>query len=242
MHKRSEAKVSYLAEDVEKSLREEIESGTYSVGDKLPTESALCEKFGVSRTVVREAVAGLRAAGLVVSRRGSGVFVQSQDSRFSAKDLFAGDWSERVPEVIDALELRTAVEVQAVELAASRASMRQMEEIHEAHRAFSAKIALNEVASAEDFAFHLAIARATNNSYFEEFLSYMGKRTIPRSLMSVAVDSDAYADYMAQLEEEHGRIMSALERRDPEAARQEMKAHLLGSLRRYRFASYKQQK
>lgn len=237
MRQAEKAGGGYLAEDVEATLRRLIEQGEYAIGEKLPTVSALCERYGVSRTVVREAIAGLRAAGLVKSRRGSGVFVLSQSAEASVDTLFGGDWPTRVPELVDALELRAAVEIQSVSLAASRASNGQLEEIIEAHNVFISKVERREDASAEDFAFHAAIARATNNRYFENFLSEMGKRTIPRGNLSPASESQAYHDYMQQLAAEHELIMAALEARDPEMAAEAMRKHLLGSLARYRKAS-----
>lgn len=228
----------HLVEDVEQSLKDRIKGGEYSVGDKLPTVNSLVDYYGVSRTVVREAISGLRAAGLIVSRRGSGVFVRSTQVDFAPDALFAGDWPKRVPDLADALELRAAVEIQSVTLAATRASNGQMEDIHEAHNAFVEQASLQKDASAEDFAFHAAIARATNNRYFEDFLSEMGKRTIPRENLSLVPGTESFRAFMSQLVSEHELIMGALEARDPEAAAEAMRVHLIGSLSRYRKASH----
>ena len=229
------ADAGYLAEEIERNLRASIESGECGVGDKLPTESVLGEKYGVSRTVVREAIAGLRASGFVVSRRGSGVFVRSREPLTAAGALFVGEWHKRVPDVIDVLELRSSVEITAAKLAAERASIGQVEEIHGLHRAFSDRaLKGGQDAGGEDFAFHQGIAKATNNKFFEKFLSEMGGVTIPRTNLSLSHGSEAYTQYMAQLVAEHSLIIEAIERRDSEAAADAMQAHLLGSLSRYR--------
>ncbi|UOM33510.1 FadR/GntR family transcriptional regulator [Acuticoccus sp. I52.16.1] len=222
----------YLAREIEDDLRAAITSGQYRTGDKLPTENALGQKYGVSRTVVREAIAGLRAAGTVVSRRGSGVFVAEE--RLPVLPPPAEDWPRKVPDVIDALELRAAVEVEAARLAASRASIGQIEEIYAAERIFARKIADGADAAADDFAFHRAIARATNNAAFDRFLAELGPRTIPRRELGIAHGTKEYAAYMARLEAEHRAIVAAIEGRDAQAAAAAMAAHLLGSLKRYR--------
>lgn len=230
----------YLAEDLEGTLTSLIVSGKYVVGDKLPTVDALCDCYGVSRTVVREAIAGLRTAGLVQSRRGSGVFVRSREPVSSVNTLFGGDWPARLPELVDALELRAAVEVQAASLASTRASTGQVAGIIEAHNNFIAQVDRKEEASGEDFAFHIAISRATNNKYFENFLSEVGKRTIPRENLLLISGTEAYSAYLEQLVVEHEYIIAAIEARDPDAAKEAMRKHLLGSLERYRKAFFTQ--
>lgn len=232
----------YLAEEVERDLRAAIGDGTYQVGDKLPTESALGVQYQVSRTVVREAIAGLRAAGLVMSRRGSGVFVTAPEAPASPAGLFLTGSEEGASQVIDQLELRAAVEVQSARLAATRASIGQVEALFDLHRAFTRKIAGESDVGPEDYAFHIGIARATNNAMFERFLEQIGPAVIPRMNLRPAVGTDAYASYMSQLAREHEAILLAIDARDSEAAGAAMEAHLMGSLKRYRELSRKYEK
>ncbi|SMX31092.1 FadR/GntR family transcriptional regulator [Actibacterium lipolyticum] len=228
-------KYGYLAEEIERDLREAIADGTYSPGAKLPTESALGTQYGVSRTVVREAIAGLRASGIVNSRRGSGVFV-APEGAFSGKadGIFVDVPSGKVPEVIDALELRAAVEIEAARLAAQRASQAQILTIHMRQREFEEKLSDEEPLDAEDQAFHEAIAQATNNSSFVEFMRHLGRRTIPRANLSPTHRTEQYQQYMSQLKLEHRAIAEAIEARDVEGAADAMGTHLRGSLARYR--------
>src|SRR4029453_13921873 len=113
-------------------LANDIRSGGRAPGARLPTEQALTTALGVSRTVVREAVAALRADGLVVTRRGSGAYVA---------DPAAGPFRIAAPkaavlnDVLEVMELRLAVEVEAAALAAERASRRQIGAIRTAWRA-----------------------------------------------------------------------------------------------------------
>lgn len=206
-------------------------TGHYGLGEKLPTEQEICAHYGVSRTVVREAVAGLRAAGLVTSRRGSGVFVAANGE---AKPMpLQLKNTESLPEVIDVLELRAPVEIEAARLAARRASPRQVEEIRRCHAAFESALLKGQETRMADFVFHQAIAAATNNNAFCTFLEQLGRQTIPRSKLEIASDNGAYASYLEQLLAEHAEIVAGIEQQDPDAAMRAMQKHLNGSLSRY---------
>ena len=86
-----------------------------------------------------------------------------------------------------------------------------------------------------DFAFHMAIARSTNNSRFEEFLSHLGRRTIPRAKLSELVSGKHALPYREdQLHAEHQAVADAIRSKDTSAAREAMRTHLVGSLERYR--------
>lgn len=221
-----------LTQTVVEVLRERIESGKLQPGDKLPTEQALVQEFGVSRTVIREAVAGLRADGLLEPRQGSGVYVCEPKPRDGLS--FLADIPGRVPTIINALELRAAVEIEAAGLAAERCSPAQEERIRECFQEIESCIAGGASTESADFAFHAAIADATNNQHFREFLEFLGRRTIPRSQLRPAPGRPDYMNYISQLQSEHADILEAISRRSPEAARDAMRVHLKGSLARYR--------
>ena len=221
------ARQSLTAKVVE-ALRREIESGARAPGDKLPTEPLLSEQFGVSRTVIREAIAGLRADGLVESRHGVGVFVLGahRPPPFAAS---------RISDVIEELELRAAVEIEAAGLAAQRASPAQEAEIDASYQQFTALVRRGKSTTEADFAFHMAIARATNNARFADFLAHLGRRTIPREkLLGALGEAMVLPNRDAALDTEHREVAAAIARRDTEAARAAMRAHLIGSLERYR--------
>ncbi len=96
-----------LSSQVADAIKAQIEAGYYAPGDKLPTEPALIDKFGFSRTVVREAIAALRADGLVESRQGSGVFVIGPRQSDPGLKLFTGE-TDKISDIIEELELRIA--------------------------------------------------------------------------------------------------------------------------------------
>ncbi len=220
-----------LTHFVTEQLRQRIAAGEIRPGDRLPTERLLVDEFGVSRTVVREAIAGLRADGLVEARQGAGVFVLQPPETAGALPRLQ-DGLQRISSIIEALELRAAVEIEAAELAARRSSPAQRMRIREAFDEITAAVDRGERAEEADFAFHLSIADATNNRLFRDFLEFLGKRTIPRG--QIADDGKISTDYLRRIQREHREIVEGICAGDPEAASAAMRAHLRGSQERYR--------
>jgi DNA-binding FadR family transcriptional regulator len=119
-----------LAEIVVAKLNERIDSGLYSAGEKIPSSAQLCEEFGVSRTVIREALMSLKVSGRVIARQGAGVFVTDKD----AKTLnFEISRIEDIRSAMQILELRLGVEMQAAALAATRRTPEALAEIARAY-------------------------------------------------------------------------------------------------------------
>lgn len=218
---------------VSEELRSQIAKGRYKTGERLPSEAQMTQEFGVSRTVVREAIASLRSDALVEARQGAGVFVlepaQAERRPFHNIDL------ARVSSLIEMLELRTAVEGDAAGLAAIRRSPAQEENIIEAFDAFRASAARGVPTAEADFAFHISVAEATNNPRFSEFLHVLGPTVIPRR--AVAENGAETVLSPAELERlvgEHEAILIAIQDGDEDAARSAMRNHLKNSQARYR--------
>ncbi|WP_253949243.1 FadR/GntR family transcriptional regulator [Mangrovicoccus sp. HB161399] len=211
------------------SLRAMIESGQYKPGDRLPSEAQLTRDHGVSRTVVREAVAALRADGLVRPRQGAGIFVTEPEvsAPFSPLEL---DMTS-LPAVMELLELRTAIEVEAAGLAAMRRSPSQEAQILDCLRKVQ-EAGGTDGSSEADLALHRAIAEATNNPRFGQMLTLLGEAAIPRRSLGKA--AEVPEDYIGKINAEHEAIVNAILDGDEEAARTAMRSHLKGSLRRYR--------
>lgn len=226
-----------LAASLEQDLRDKIRAGQPPVGERLPTERVLCESYGVSRTVVREAIAGLRSSGLIESRRGSGLFVRSDKPVSLSSFGSMPGLSAEIVAIVDSLELRAAVEVEAAFLAATRASPGQIERIRYCQRQFTDALLNGKETESADFQFHQAIAEATNNGAYQAFMDYLGHHTIPRSKLGLELNGEACQSYLADLQVEHENILIAIESHSAEQARQAMKAHLFGSLERYRALS-----
>jgi len=220
-----------LAERVSQTLRRALDAGEYRAGDKLPSEAELTRIHSVSRTVVREAIAALRSEGLVEARKGAGVFVLDPANRPGR--AFDDLTTARISSVIELLELRTACEIEAAALAATRRSPVQLEAIHDAHEAVVDCLRKGLPTRDADFAFHLAIAEATQNRRFPEFLQLIRSGIIPRGELQGASPGERPKDYNRHLEEEHRLIVEAIIEGDAPAARDRMRAHLRGSLDRY---------
>jgi DNA-binding FadR family transcriptional regulator len=222
-----------LTEKVISSLRREIESGNLTPGSKLPTEPALTEQFGVSRTVVREAIAALKADGLLEPRQGAGVFVLAPVPRKNSGSIFDVDFAQ-ISDVLEILELRMAVEIEAAGLACARSSVAQQAKIYEALREMEFQVQSGSPAEKADYEFHRAIADATNNRRYGEFLEYLGDKTIPRAqLRRKPAEVEDLKAYMDKILAEHHRIYDAISLRDAEGAREAMREHLSQSQARY---------
>ena len=217
---------------VSADLRRLVTEGEIRPGDKLPSEAALTKKYKVSRTVIREAIASLRADGLVEAKQGAGVFVLN--SQPAAAFPFQAFDEARISSMIEILELRTAIEIEAAGLAAARRSPAQEEAIFERCQDIDQLITEGRPTTEADFAFHLAIADATNNPRFREFLEMMGQRVIPRTVLQGDHAERTPSSYLGQLQAEHKAIAEAISARDEQAAREAVRTHLKGSHERYR--------
>lgn len=227
-----------LALTLQSALAARIRKGAYAVGQRLPTEAAIGQEFGVSRTVVREAVSRLQAEGRVVTRHGIGTFVAEPANgahfHVNAQELAT------LTDVIDVLELRLAVETEAASLAAQRRKAADLRAMRLALQAFETALASGQPAVEHDLAFHMAIARATGNQRFESLMAALGEGAIPRARLPTPGSPGSPAatepGYLAGIHAEHRDILHAIQAQDPAAAARAMRAHIQQSLARRRAA------
>lgn len=211
----------------------EIRSGRLASGERLATEQELISQFKVSRTVIREAMASLRSEGLVVSRQGSGVFVA--DHSASPTFRIMSDEVRSLVDVQNVLQLRLAVEVEAVGIAAVKRTDQDLAQMRQFLEKIDQSIAAGDSAIDPDFAFHRAISTATGNPYFERFMYFLGPVVIPRqSVRPQSETAEHRRLYLEQVQLEHRGIYQAIERRDVESARLTLRRHLEASRERYR--------
>lgn len=220
-----------LVFQVGESLRQDVASGRYAPGDKLPSEAELTEAHGVSRTVIREAVAAMKSDGLVEVRQGAGIFVLGTASLLAASRKVD---KARVSSDLEILEVRAPLEMEAAGLAAARRSPAQEEAIFECHRQVLRCIAQNESIRTADLALHFAIADATNNPLFRQHLEFHGSAVIPQSRPVPDPEPAEQTAYRRLIHQEHEVIVMAISDRDEDAARNAMRDHLRGSQIRYR--------
>jgi GntR family transcriptional repressor for pyruvate dehydrogenase complex len=200
------------AEAVFNVLRGEIESGKLEVGGKLNSEAALAQRYGVSRSVVREALRSCTALGLTMTRTGKGTFVVSNRV---AKDLVLGQYSAR-----DLTEARPHIEIPAAGLAAQRRTAEELENLRDIVNAMSSEDD-PEVWVTLDSSFHAAIARASGNKVFESVVA-----DIREALANQSETLNMVADRKLASDHEHENILHAIEAGSADDAEAAMKAHL----------------
>lgn len=217
-----------LAHELVERLKARILTGDLAPGDKLPTESSLAEEFGVSRTVVREAVSRLQAAGLVETFRGRGSFVLAVPMPGGFSVGAAQVRSHR--DVVDMIDFRLGIEVEAAGLAAERRTPHQLKAIERALAEFK-RLGEDPTGGVEaDYQFHLKVAAASRNRFIEELLLSLGPMMImlPRTRLHAAYTvSDA--THLARVTLEHENVHLAIARGDAPAARAAMRLHLSNS-------------
>lgn len=222
-----------LAHEVVDVLSGRIRDGSLAPGEKLPTEAAVMEEFGVSRTVVREAISRLQAAGLVETRHGVGTFVvglgENTAFRISPEQLGT------LQDVIAVLELRIGVETESAALAAARRTPENLQALRNALQAFAKAVEEGRDAVGPDFQFHLEVARATHNRHFVDLMGTLGGMMIPRArLEPPGPTTPERQAYLRRVNAEHESIVDAIAGGDPEAARAAMRTHLANSRERRR--------
>jgi DNA-binding FadR family transcriptional regulator len=213
-----------LAERVVDELAAELKRGEMRPGDKLPTEAQVVRRFGVSRTVVREALSRLQAAGLVETRHGVGTFVTARREaglRGDAVDIAA------VIDVMALLELRIAVESEAAALAARRRTAQQLAAMRDALERFESALAADADTAPADYRFHACVAQATDNRYFTSLMASFGPKAIPRAALKLPDQgAEARRAYLVTVNREHHDILAAIARGDADGARAAMRNHI----------------
>lgn len=228
-----ETQAPRLTDRVKSGLLRLIADDNLKPGDKLPPSDQLCDRFSVSRTVVREAIASLKAEGRLRSLRGSGVYV-SEPPKPTGGSMFM-EAPQDIGEVLDFMEFRMSVEIEAAGLAAERRTETNLLRMEQAMSQFARHLEDNTLATDADRSFHRAIADATNNMRFRLFVDEMGERLIPRRALGASfTDAKDKSEFLDNIQGEHRRIFEAISDRRADDARAAMRQHLEGGRRRYR--------
>ncbi|WP_417830140.1 FadR/GntR family transcriptional regulator [Thalassospira sp.] len=223
-------------ETVTAQLKNHISQANLQPGDALPKEKELCAQFNASRTVIREALATLKADGMVVAKHGVGFFVASpaivpcdEPSGFDLGDL------SNVSSVLNVLELRKGVEAEAAALAALRRSPAQHAHIQECFEKLKAALQTEQAdSSLPDYQFHQAIAKATNNPVYVSFLEYVIETAMAQAFeIGYGANESRRLDRIDILLDEHWQIVEAISEQSPDKARMAMHDHLEKSAARF---------
>ena len=226
------AGMTSLTDRLFEKLAARIQTGAIEPGARFPSQKEIAEDEAVSRTVVREAVARLKAQGLAESRRGSGVYVATT-ARFAAFQVTPDELTE-LSDVIKLLEMRLAIEAEMAGFAAARRTTEDIGAMRDALRRM-VEVGDDAAAAAEaDASFHLAIARATRNEYYVRLAEFLGMRLVPpRSLYLRDQPLSAHHDYAEKVRAEHDAILDAIVRMDVDQARIAARRHMQESLMRH---------
>jgi GntR family transcriptional repressor for pyruvate dehydrogenase complex len=218
-----------LAQRVVAGLKDKILAGALPPGHKMPSEAELIEEYGVSRTVVREAVTRLRGEGLIETFQGRGSFVLAipEPTSFTVESAAIRTHHD----VLDMIDFRLGIECEAAALAAARVDAATADKIRAALEAFVD--AAPEDAVEADFLFHRAVVASSGNRFYLDLLDSLGPMMImlPRTRLD-----DAYsltdAGHVDRVRREHDNVAAAVIAGDPDTARAAMRLHLGNTRRR----------
>ena len=207
-------------------LLEKIREGGFAPGERLPTEHVMAQRFGVSRTVIREAMVTLKAEGLVETRQGSGAFVR----RPGAKSVFNIDplAREAVQQIQSMIEMRRAIDAEVAALAAERRSPQQIEDIRRAIAAIDTAVAAGANGVHEDVQFHLSIARATGNPYWVKLVEMFAPQ-LHAAITVTRANEAMRKDFQDASQVEHQKVLAAIIAGDAVAARAAAAGHMEGA-------------
>lgn len=210
-----------LYEQIVVQIEARIMNGELKIGDQLPAERELAEQFAVSRTAVREAVKALQEKGLIEIRPGRGTFVTNGTTGAARQSLGLLMKFESGKDSINLVEVRGMLEPEIAALAATRMTDEYLSVMAEAIKTMETALENADVFVEADLDFHLALAEATQNPIIPiimdsliDLLREQRKRT--------ALTKGGLKRGQAH----HKKIMEAVTRRDPEAARQAMHNHM----------------
>lgn len=220
------ARAPLLAEKLAVQVRREIADGGLKPGDRLPTEREMSLSYGVSRTIVREAMGRLKHDGIVVSRQGSGVFVADDTAPTLRLHVVPSDAAD----LRAVVELLSAIRAAASAHAAVRRTPAQLATITRWYQAIGRAIRDGRPGEDEDIAFHRAIIDAAGNPLFLEILQFLDARV--RHFVRTARTNSRHRGLTEQVQEEHRVMLEAIAAGDPNAARIAAEQHLANALKR----------
>ncbi|MCB1955793.1 MAG: FadR family transcriptional regulator [Rhodocyclaceae bacterium] len=219
-----------LADSVSASLQGRIRAGELRPGDRLPTEKQMCDRFGVSRAVVREAIARLKADGYVETHQGLGAFV-SRDAGKANFRLVAPGVPAASVDLGDVFELRLLMESGIAQMAALRRTDEDLVAMRGPLARMDEALRSGAQASDDDDAFHCAVASATHNPLVERFMEFMNAQI--RESRVPTWDREGHAlGRAAAAQAEHVAMFEAIAAGDAAAARLAAEEHLTAAASR----------
>jgi GntR family transcriptional repressor for pyruvate dehydrogenase complex len=222
-----------MPDRVTQALLKLIRSGSYPPKSRLPSEGEMAQQFGVSRTVIREAVSRLKSEGLVESRQGSGLFVREVGP--NAPFRIDPGVVNSIQQVLQVAELRRGLEAEIAALAAERGTQEEIREIAARLQAIDDDVAVGGDGVAADIEFHRSIARATGNPHFLALWDFLGQFLHGTIKLTRAWEAQQ-EETRQQVLEEHRMLYDAIARHNVDAARAAALQHIEMSSYRIRHA------
>lgn len=216
------ARRSFLTDRLYEEILDGIVNGKYPRNARLPTEAEFSRNFSVSRTVVRDALARLRNDSLISSRQGAGSFVTAKPDE--PAELFAP-----VTSLVDlerCFECRAAIESEIAYYAAQRSTEANLTQLREVETEFEAAVDTGRTAASEDLKFHIAIANAADNHLFKSIILSIRPHILFGMNLSKTLSKTFSDHHLACVLKEHVEVLKAIAARDPESARDAMRAHI----------------
>lgn len=212
-------------------IKQQIEEGALSPGDRLPSERALAEQLEVSRTSIKEAFVVMQSEGLIEVKHGSGARLlkdNTEDIMIKMNLII----NQTTLNIVELMELRQAVEGEAASLAAIRSSKDDLAKIKTALENLEKAVLNKELAAEEDLQFHVSIAKASRNLLFVEVMYLLSQRMLT-ALATSREETQKKPGKSLMIYEEHITIFEAIADGDAALAREAMNNHLSNVKRRY---------
>ena len=217
-------KTKKIYEEIIAQIKNMIEEGELKPGDKLLSERELAEKLKVSRASVREALVALEMIGIVEIRPGEGTFVRPVDFNNVLRPLSFALIEKKV--VLEALELRKILEVDAAGLAAKKATEDQVKAMEKVLNRMEEDISIGNLSDDADFDFHSLIYSGTQNFLLVRLTSDISDTLMHSLSKSREILYESENGAAELLLAEHRKIFGAIKDRNVQEARQAMLNHL----------------
>lgn len=218
----SEQKAPNMPARIYSDILSRIIEGEYKEGERLPTEHMLAERFATSRPTVREALAQLRADGIIATRHGSGTTVMRRPD----PDVRRFAPLETLSDIRRCYEYRVVVEAGAASLAAQKAEDEDIAAIQREWDNLQTIIETSGIGAKDDFAFHMAVARASKNQFFITALSGIQEQMVFSMNLSRNLSLVKSIERQRLVQQEHLEVLEAIQARDAVRASTAMRAHL----------------
>jgi GntR family transcriptional regulator, transcriptional repressor for pyruvate dehydrogenase complex len=218
----AEQKAPNMPARIYSDILNRIIEGEYKEGERLPTEHMLAERFATSRPTVREALAQLRADGIIATRHGSGTTVMRRPD----PDVRRFAPLETLSDIRRCYEYRVVVEAGAASLAAQKADDADITAIRREWDNLQTIIETSGIGAKDDFAFHMAVARASKNSFFITALSGIQEQMVFSMNLSRNLSLVKSIERQRIVQQEHLEVLEAIQARDAVRASEAMREHL----------------